>query len=510
MMEYIETSDHARQVADPIAVRVIERLRIDFVEDGLFQPFGVQFGFGDDGDFDLVDDRSEIIVVAGVQDVAEVLQIEAFFGGRLADADPGNVALTDVLDAGPAVDDVVDLAFEHRLEIFFHLASGDFHQNAQIHAALVFQFLETVSDDFDLAVIDFIHVFHEEVLEGPAVFAAEFDAHVRLAYDLAFEGRPVSDWHRHFTDRDPGGQNFGNHRIGDDGKSVGDRPGGRGIFKIVDLAQGQHEGENAELVVQQDVAPLAAFHAPESERGSSGETQRVDRPDGVAAEGNDIRVVSHLHIFFHQLVDDRTSVDVAYEKGENVSLLEFANDGDGGCVGVRRASDGCEAGHAPVHQLDAPGAQLDIVDRPVEMSVSVGPGTVVSSVWAREGRRSGQRESGIGLRLLAMNEADTFDDLFGKQRGHTGVQRLAEIRRPKLFIGYRVEQIFCVLQGKFHVPQRTDLVPEHSQNNGQIIRRIGEGDRRIAPLFLNGLRQCLFCLRYDGVGASNSASCNVT
>jgi RecA-family ATPase len=40
------------------------------------------------------------------------------------------------------------------------------------------------------------------------------------------------------------------------------------------------------------------------------------------------------------------------------------------------ADDGGKAGHAAVHQLDAPGAQLDVVDRAVQVAVQPLPRAV--------------------------------------------------------------------------------------------------------------------------------------
>jgi hypothetical protein len=101
-----------------------------------FQPFGVQFWVGVNRHLDLIDNRAEVFVEAGVQDFAEVLQVEAFVGGGVRNADPGDIALADVLDAGGTVDKIVHLSFEHRLEVRLHLAASHLDDDTHVHVAL--------------------------------------------------------------------------------------------------------------------------------------------------------------------------------------------------------------------------------------------------------------------------------------------------------------------------------------------------------------------------------------
>ena len=51
---------------------------------------------------------------------------------------PGDVALADVLDAGGAVDEVMNLPLQDGFKVLLHFAAGDFDHNAQIHRAHVF------------------------------------------------------------------------------------------------------------------------------------------------------------------------------------------------------------------------------------------------------------------------------------------------------------------------------------------------------------------------------------
>ena len=167
-------------------------------------------------------------------------------------------------------------------------------------------FGEIRADELDLAVLDLIHLVHHQVFEGTAVLAAEFDPHVGLADDLAFEGRAIRHRYGNFAHLDfdaahldaflhqalgafhvvcafdlveghrddmlvrcdASGQDLGDDRIGDDREAKVDGAGSGGIFQVIDLAQCQHEGEDAVLVVEQDVACLAALDAAEGERRS--------------------------------------------------------------------------------------------------------------------------------------------------------------------------------------------------------------------------------------------------
>ena len=111
------------------------------------------------------------------------------------------------------------------------------------------------------------------------------------------------------------------------------------------------------------------FRPPKVSALRDGKAEGVDGADRVGAEGHDVGVVAHLDPFLLQLVDDAAAVDVAAEEGEDVALLQLAHDLDGHGVGLGAADDGGEAGHAAVDQLDAPRAQLDVVDGAVEVAV---------------------------------------------------------------------------------------------------------------------------------------------
>ena len=114
-------------------------------------------------------------------------------------------------------------------------------------------------------------------------------------------------------------------------------------------------------------ARLAGLHAAEGERRAGGEAERVDGGDRVEAERHREGVVAELDALFLKLVDDAAPVDVAAEEDEDAAALQLADDLDGHLVALGAADDGAEPGHAAVDQLDAPGAQLDVVDGAVEL-----------------------------------------------------------------------------------------------------------------------------------------------
>ena len=91
--------------------------------------------------------------------------------------------------------------------------------------------------------------------------------------------------------------------------------------------------------------------------------------------------------------------------------------------------------HAPVDELDTPGAELDVVNRAVELHLVA----VDAEVAAGEARAVGARVVELDdLRLRAAGEARALERLLGEQGGDAAVQRLAEVRQPHVVAGDRV------------------------------------------------------------------------
>ena len=87
-----------------------------------------------------------------MQDVAEVVELEALVLGGLADADPDEVALAHVQHALGEVHEVVELPLDDRLEVGLHLAAGDVDDDRERDARALFELVELGADDLDLAV----------------------------------------------------------------------------------------------------------------------------------------------------------------------------------------------------------------------------------------------------------------------------------------------------------------------------------------------------------------------
>jgi hypothetical protein len=107
-----------------------------------------------------IHDRAEICVEAGMKDFPEMFQVEPLSSCRVGDTNPGNVSLTDMLDTGGAIDEVMYLALEDRLEIFLHLASSYLHDDTHVHMPLGWNFIETRTDHSNSTIDDFFKIGH--------------------------------------------------------------------------------------------------------------------------------------------------------------------------------------------------------------------------------------------------------------------------------------------------------------------------------------------------------------
>ncbi len=487
---------------------------------GLLQPLSVQLRLGDDGDLYFVHDGFEVGVEAGVEDFAEMFQVKTFFGRSLAETNPGDVALADVLDARRTVDEVVNLSLQHWLEVLLHLPPGHLDDDPHVHVSPLFDVLEAGADDLDFAVLHLVHGSHTQVLEGAGVLAAELDPHVGSAHPLALERAAVGNGDGHLSDLhldaahldaalhqspgllgirlsldvveghgddvlvlgDAGRQYLGDDGIGDDWEAIVDGARSSGVLQIIHLTQSQGEGEDPELVVEQHSSGLAAFHAAKGQRRAGGEASGIDGGDGVRAEGHDVGIVAHFDTLFHQLMDDAPSVDVAGEEDENVTLLQLPHDLDSRLVGLGSADDGREAGHPPVHQLDAPGAQLDVINGAVNiaarlLSLHVGAGEA----------GAGELQARHRLWLLAVGETDTLDGLLRKKCGHSAVEGLTKIGQPDVILRPGVQQRLGPLNHGRQITDLTNLQAGEAQDDGEIVRRVRELNRRVRPQFFQGL-----------------------
>ncbi len=110
-------------------------------------------------------------------------------------------------------------------------------------------------------------------------------------------------------------------------------PAAAAYFSGVDLAEGQHEGEDAVLVVAQVGREIAGLDAAEGQRGAVGEAQGVDQRRDVPAEGHQPGLPAELHAFFGQLLGELLAVRAAAHEDVEVLLLQLPGDLHGDLVG---------------------------------------------------------------------------------------------------------------------------------------------------------------------------------
>ena len=104
-----------------------------------------------------------------------------------------------------------------------------------------------------------------------------------------------------------------------------------------------------------------------------------------------------------QLVNDAAPVDISREECQDVTALKFTHDFDRNLIGFCATYNGCKAGHTTINQLDAPRAELYIIDRTVQVTMPVG--------LAIGGSTSQGEIFGHFLRLKTIYETDGFNDL---------------------------------------------------------------------------------------------------
>ena len=260
----------------------------------------------------------------GVQDLAVVPQAKAALVGGLGHARPDDVALAHVPDAFRAVEQVVDLALQNGFEIGLHLAPGDLDPDGQRQRRTFWRAVDVVPDDLDHAVVDRGHVHRGHELEAGRPVAAEFDAGVVFADQLALESRAVGHRDGHLVDfyfaaanfqgafdhggvghtRDnmlvgahAAGQDLGDSRVGHHRKAEIDRPGGQRIFLLVHLAQGQDKGENAVFVVEQVGPAVSGFDPAEGHGHPAGKPEGVHQGRGLGAKRHEPGFPAELHAF---------------------------------------------------------------------------------------------------------------------------------------------------------------------------------------------------------------------
>jgi hypothetical protein len=387
-------------------------------------------GLGDQRHPDLVDERGVLAEQLGVEDPPVVLEPQSLLEALLGDAGPDDVALPHVPDPGGAVQEVVDLTLQDRLEVRLHLAAGHLHPDPERERGTLLHRIDVGPDDLDLPVVDLVERDRGEELEGGGLVSTELDPHLGLADVFPFEGGPEGHRDRDARDAhlaaanlerpldhrlvrharhhvlvgaDPARQDLGDLGVRDHGKAVVDGAGRHRVLLRVDLAEREHEGEDAVLVVPEVRFVVPGPDAAEGERHPAGEAEGVHQRGDVAAEGDQPRLPAQLHALLGQLLGELPAVAAPGQEDVEVLLLQLARDPHRDLVGRRSAGDRGEAGRGSVDELDAAFAKNDVRGGP-QPEVSDGVGT--DQVLAR------------------------LDDLAGEERRHAGVERGAEVGEP--------------------------------------------------------------------------------
>ncbi len=307
------------------------------------------------------------------------------------------------------------------------------------------------------------------------VLAAEFDVHVLAPDPFALEGGGVGDGDVDLGDRhldppdldaaghdlivvelvddvlvgaDARGQDLGDVGVGDDREAHVDRPGAGGVLEVVDLAEGEPEGEHPVLAVFEALSRLARLQAAEGHRGADRPVQREDAADRVPAVGDDVGIPPHLDLFLGELVDDAPAVRGGAGKHHDAPLLEVADDLDRGLVVRRGAEDGRKPGHPAVDELNA--------ERPQD--------------------RVGEKSVAPGLGLFVVQVAEAADDLLGEERRDPGVERRPEVGKPQLLGRFLREKAPYMGKDRLEIFQRLDLQTHQGVCHRQIIGGVREAD----------------------------------
>ncbi|OPZ34934.1 MAG: hypothetical protein BWY96_02964 [Spirochaetes bacterium ADurb.BinA120] len=161
----------------------------------------------------------------------------------------------------------------------------------------------------------------------------------------------------------PRGKDLRNGGVGDYREAVVKRSRGCGVFFGVHLAQGEHEGEDAVLVVAQVGLEIARPHSAEGERRAVCEAEGVDERRYILPEGNKPRLPSKLHALLGELLGELPAICPARHEHIEVLLLKLAGNFYRRFVGGRGACYRRKSGRGAVHKLDAALAHYNVARR---------------------------------------------------------------------------------------------------------------------------------------------------
>ncbi len=147
----------------------------------------------------------------------------------------------------------------------------------------------------------------------------------------------------------------------------------------------------------------------------------------------------------------------------------------GDFVGGRRTQDGCETGHAAVHQLDAQLALDRVGDKALEPV----------------------------LDRLAVEVPQGTGHLLAQQRGRAGVQPVTQVGQPQVVRRLGGQQLAAVGQDGFEFAQRFDLQAHQRVDHRQVEGRLGKLHLLVFAVLFNSF--CEFGFRFfdERSGTSN-------
>ncbi|MBA7646681.1 hypothetical protein ES703_54447 [subsurface metagenome] len=148
---------------------------------------------GIDGDLDLVHNSAEIVVIVGMKYVAQVLKREALFHRALAEANPGDIPLANMLNPLGAICEVVDLSFQNGLKVLLHLAPRHLDHDRQRDFRPRFEAIDIRPHHGELTILYLIGVLHAQPLEADAALTTELGSKVSTADYLSLEGGAIGN-----------------------------------------------------------------------------------------------------------------------------------------------------------------------------------------------------------------------------------------------------------------------------------------------------------------------------
>ena len=412
-------------------------------------------------------------------------EAEASLKVGLVDTDTDHVALAGVHQTLNAVQELVDLTLEDRLEVGLHVLARNLDGVAQGNLGAAFQLIQLGTLDDDLVILDLGGVLRGDQLEAVLAGAVNFDLHVALADDLAFERGGVGDRNVDLRDLqldaacldggvdpvlgvviDDQGLRNGPHVVvvvRDDREAQLDGAGAAGNGDVVDRLIGVDKRIDAVEGVLVEALHIGRLDRAEDHGGTHDEgDDMADRPD-LFADGDDTDGEAHGQARLDGLLNN-----AADQEHENAAALIALDGLNGFFRGRSRPDHDDEAGDIAGDQRHA-----QLTDfRVGEMAVIVG-------AFVRR----------FGLDVLAC-----LDHLRGDGGADAGLEdgvgaRLAE--HHGLHIGQRVLQFADV----------RDLLADVGIDTGQEVGGGGHGQRGVAANLCNDLVDFFFGLREHLVGA---------